>query len=113
MMGKVGRLGRILGPQGKMPSPKSGTVAPNVADAVREYAAGKVEFRNDAGGNVHTLVGKLSFPDEDLKANIVAFVDQIKRMKPSAAKGTYMKKVCISGSMTPAVEVDPTTVTTE
>ncbi len=113
MMGKVGRLGRILGPQGKMPSPKSGTVTPDIADAVRDYAAGKVEFRNDAGGNVHTLVGKLSFENADLKENILAFVDHIRRMKPTAAKGTYMKKVCISGSMTPAVEVDVQTATKE
>ncbi len=105
LMGKVGKLGRVLGPQGKMPSPKSGTVTPNVVDAVREFAAGKVEFRNDNGGNVHAIVGKLSFADGDLKENIIAFVDHIRRMKPTAAKGTYIKKVCISGTMTPSVEV--------
>ena len=113
LMGKVGRLGRVLGPQGKMPSPKSGTVTPKVADAVKEYAAGKVEFRNDAGGNVHTLVGKLSFNDADLKANIVAFVDHIRRMKPAAAKGTFMKKLCLSGSMTPGVEIEISSAVTE
>lgn len=113
LMGKVGRLGRVLGPQGKMPSPKSGTVTPKVAEAVKEYAAGKVEFRNDAGGNVHTLVGKLSFADADLKVNVVAFVDHIRRMKPAAAKGTYMKKLCLSGSMTPAVEIDIASAVTE
>jgi len=106
LMGKVGKLGKVLGPQGKMPSPKSGTVAPDVATAVREYAAGKVEFRNDKGGNVHAVVGKLSFSDADLKENIVAFVDHIRRLKPATAKGQYLKKVCISGTMTPGVQVE-------
>jgi len=105
LMGKVGKLGRVLGPQGKMPSPKSGTVTPDVVTAVREYSAGKLEFRNDAGGNVHAVVGKLSFPEQDLKENIVAFVDHIRRLKPSAAKGQYLKRVCVSGSMTPSVSV--------
>lgn len=105
MMGKVGKLGRVLGPQGKMPSPKSGTVTPDVITAVREYSAGKVEFRNDAGGNVHAPVGKMSFTAEDLHENIVAFVNHIRKMKPSAAKGHYLKKVCISGTMTPAIMV--------
>jgi large subunit ribosomal protein L1 len=106
VMGKVGKLGRVLGPQGKMPSPKSGTVTPDVATAVREYAAGKVEFRNDAGGNVHAVVGKLSFAEGDLRENVLAFVSHIRRMKPSAAKGTFLKKVCLSGTMTPGVHVD-------
>ena len=109
MMGRVGKLGRVLGPQGKMPSPKSGTVTTDVATAVREYGAGKLEFRNDSGGNIHAVVGKLSFSDDDLKENIVAFVGHIRRMKPSAAKGQYLKKVCISGTMTPAVEIDTST----
>jgi large subunit ribosomal protein L1 len=113
LMGKVGKLGRVLGPQGKMPSPKSGTVTPDIPTAVREYAAGKVEFRNDAGGNVHAVVGKLSFADEDLKANINAFLDHIRRMKPSTAKGTYLKKVSISGTMTPAVLLDIAAAATE
>jgi large subunit ribosomal protein L1 len=106
LMGKVGKLGRVLGPQGKMPSPKSGTVTPDIATAVREYAAGKVEFRNDTGGNVHAVVGKLSFSEEDLKANINAFIEHIRRMKPGTSKGTYMKKISISGTMTPAVQLD-------
>lgn len=113
LMGKVGKLGRVLGPQGKMPSPKSGTVTPNVAQAVKEYAAGKVEFRNDSGGNVHTVVGKLSFAEQDLKDNIMAFVDHIRRMKPASAKGTFMKRVCISGTMTPGIEVDVASAGTE
>ena len=110
MMGKVGKLGRVLGPQGKMPSPKSGTVTPDIAQAVRDYAAGKLEFRNDAGGNIHAVVGKMSFSDDDLTENISAFVGHIKRMKPSAAKGTFLKKVCLSGTMTPGVQVDTTTI---
>ena len=106
LMGKVGKLGRILGPQGKMPSPKSGTVAPDVVTAVREYSAGKIEFRNDAGGNIHTVVGKVSFSDEDLKENITAFVGHLRRLRPAAAKGQYLKRVCISGTMTPSVTID-------
>jgi large subunit ribosomal protein L1 len=105
MMGKVGKLGRVLGPQGKMPSPKSGTVTPEIINAVKEFSAGKLEFRNDTGGNVHAMVGKVSFADEDLKQNIVAFVDHIRRMKPATARGQYMKRVCISGSMTPSVTI--------
>ncbi len=106
VMGKAGKLGRILGPQGKMPSPKNGTVTPNVAEAVKEFAAGKVEFRNDAGGNIHAVVGKLSFDEDKLAENIEAFLTHIKRMKPSAAKGTYIKKVCISATMSPAIVLD-------
>ncbi len=105
MMGKVGKLGRLLGPQGKMPSPKSGTVTPEIINAVKEFSAGKLEFRNDAGGNVHALVGKVSFADQDLKENIVAFVGHIRRMKPATARGQYLKRVCISGSMTPSVTI--------
>ncbi len=106
LMGKVGKLGRVLGPQGKMPSPKSGTVTPEVAKAVREYSAGKLEFRNDNGGNVHAVVGKLSFSEADLKENILAFVDHIRRLKPTTAKGQYLKRICISGTMTPSVTLD-------
>lgn len=105
MMSKVGKLGRILGPQGKMPSPKSGTVTPKVAEAVQEYAAGKVEFRNDSGGNVHALVGKVSFDRDKLVENITALVALIKRLRPTVAKGTYIKKVCICATMSPSVEV--------
>ena len=113
LMGKVGKLGRVLGPQGKMPSPKSGTVTPDIMTAVKEYSAGKVEFRNDAGGNIHAVVGKLSFADEDLKANILAFIEHIRRLKPVSAKGQYMKKVCISGTMTPAIHLEIAAPTTE
>ena len=106
VMGKVGKLGRILGPQGKMPSPKNGTVTGDVTTAVAEFAAGKVEFRNDAGGNVHTVVGKQSFESEKLIGNIEAFVSHIKKIKPAAAKGTYIKKVSISATMSPSVTVN-------
>lgn len=105
VMGKVGKLGRLLGPQGKMPSPKNGTVTGDVITAVTEFAAGKVEFRNDAGGNVHTVVGKQSFETEKLIGNIEAFVSHIKKMKPAATKGTYIKKVSISATMSPGVAV--------
>jgi large subunit ribosomal protein L1 len=103
MMGKVGKLGRTLGPQGKMPSPKAGTVTPDVVTAVREFAAGKVEYRNDAGGNIHLPVGKVSFATADLKENIEAVVSHMLRIKPSASKGQYLKKACISGTSTPSV----------
>jgi len=106
VMSKVGKLGRVLGPQGKMPSPKNGTVTGNVATAVAEFAAGKVEFRNDAGGNIHAVVGKQSFETEKLVGNIDAFVSHIKKIKPAATKGTYIKKMTISATMSPGIIVD-------
>jgi large subunit ribosomal protein L1 len=106
VMSKVGKLGRILGPQGKMPSPKNGTVTGNVVTAVAEFAAGKVEFRNDAGGNIHVVVGKQSFETEKLVGNIDAFVSHIKKIKPAASKGTYIKKMSISATMSPGITVD-------
>jgi len=106
VMGKVGKLGRVLGPQGKMPSPKNGTVTSDVATAVAEFAAGKVEFKNDAGGNVQAVVGKQSFETQKLKDNIDAFIAHIKKIKPSSAKGAYIKKVCISATMSPSVTVN-------
>lgn len=105
VMGKVGKLGRVLGPQGKMPSPKNGTVTDDVATAVAEFTAGKIEFRNDAGGNVHVVVGKQSFEKKKLIENIEAFVAFIKRAKPSGAKGAYIKKACLSATMSPGVEI--------
>ena len=105
VMSKVGKLGRVLGPQGKMPSPKNGTVTADVATAVAEFAAGKVEFRNDAGGNVHVVVGKQSFETEKLVGNIEAFLSHIRKIKPAAAKGAYIKKMCISATMSPSVTV--------
>ncbi len=105
VMGKVGKLGRVLGPQGKMPSPKNGTVTADIATAIAEFVAGKIEFRNDAGGNVHVVVGKQSFDATKLAENIEAFVSHIKKMKPTSAKGTYIKKMCLSATMSPGVEV--------
>ncbi len=105
VMGKVGKLGRVLGPQGKMPSPKNGTIAANIAVTVAEFAAGKVEFKNDAGGNVHVVVGKCSFEAHKLIDNIEAFVSYIKKVKPTTSKGTYIKKMCISAAMSPGVMV--------
>jgi len=105
VMGKVGRLGRVLGPQGKMPSPKNGTVTTDVVKAVAEFSAGKVEFRNDGGGNIHVVVGKQSFAAEKLIENIEAFVSHIKKIRPAATKGTYIKKICISATMSPSVSV--------
>lgn len=105
VMGKVGRLGRILGPQGKMPSPKNGTVTNDVATAVAEFVAGKVEFKNDAGGNVHVVVGKQSFDANKLVGNIEALLSHLKAIKPPSAKGTYIKKVVISATMSPGIEV--------
>jgi large subunit ribosomal protein L1 len=105
VMGKVGKLGRVLGPQGKMPSPKNGTVTMEVVKAVGEFAAGKVEFRNDSSGNVHMIVGKQSFDEKRLQENIEAFIDHIKKIRPSAAKGNYIKKISISATMSPGVEI--------
>ena len=105
MMGKVGKLGRVLGPQGKMPTPKAGTVTPDVLTAVREFTAGRLEFRNDDGGNIHLPVGKVSFSLDDLKENIQAAIDHIARLKPAAAKGQFMKRVCLAATRTPSVTV--------
>ncbi len=105
VMSKVGKLGRILGPQGKMPTPKNGTVTDNIPTAVAEFTAGKIEFKNDAGGNVHVAVGKQSFDSQKLIENIDAFVSHIKKIKPTTAKGTYIKKMCLSATMSPSVTV--------
>ncbi len=108
VMGKVGRLGKVLGPQGKMPSPKNGTVTADILTAIREFAAGKAEFKNDAGGNVHIVVGKQSFDENKLVENVQAFVALIKKMKPVSSKGTYIKKLTISATMSPGVQIDVT-----
>jgi large subunit ribosomal protein L1 len=105
MMRFVGRLGKVLGPKGLMPSPKAGTVTADVAAAVREYAAGKIEFRNDTGGNVHSVVGKVSFDKPKLVDNINAMIALIRRLKPQTSKGAYIKKIILKGSMTPAAYV--------
>jgi large subunit ribosomal protein L1 len=105
MMGLVGPLGKLLGPRGLMPSPRAGTVTPEVGKIVTEYKAGKVEFRNDAGGIVHAVVGKLSFDKQKLEENIRAFIDCINGMKPATTKGQYIKSITISGTMSPGVRI--------
>ncbi|MAT71859.1 MAG: 50S ribosomal protein L1 [Planctomycetaceae bacterium] len=105
MMKVVGPLGRVLGPRGLMPSPRAGTVTPDVAKTVKEYKAGKVEFRNEKGGNVQAPVGKLSFETDKLVDNIQAFVNRIISLKPNAAKGVYVKSAHISATMSPSVRV--------
>ncbi len=105
MMGVVGRLGKVLGPRGLMPSPRSGTVTQEVDRVVREYKAGKVEFRNDAGGNVHAVVGRISFDPVQLQENIQTFLDRIVAMKPSAVKGVFVRGVAICATMSPSVYV--------
>ncbi|MHB1034479.1 MAG: 50S ribosomal protein L1 [Pirellulales bacterium] len=105
MMGIVGPLGRVLGPRGLMPSPRAGTVTPEVAKTVREYKAGKVEFRNDAGGNVHAVVGKMSFDAQKLVENIQSFINHVTAMKPNAVKGQYVKGITISATMSPGVRI--------
>ena len=107
-MGQLGALGRVLGPRGLMPNPKAGTVTFDVARAVREVKAGKIEFRVDKSGNVHAAIGKVSFPAEALETNFAAFMDQIVRAKPAAAKGVYVRTVAISSTMGPGVAIDTT-----
>ena len=104
MMKYVGKLGKVLGPQGKMPSPKAGTVTPDVGAAVREFKAGKIEFRTDAGANVHVSIGKRSASADDLAANLTAFVDHLRGLKQ--AKGNFIRKVVISTTMSPGIPLD-------
>ena len=106
MMRHVGKLGRVLGPQGKMPSPKAGTVTDDVAGAVAAYKAGKVEYRVDAGANVHGPIGKASFATEKLVDNVRAFVDAVLAAKPAAAKGTYIRRVSLTSTMGPGLRLD-------
>ncbi|HTK51615.1 MAG TPA: 50S ribosomal protein L1 [Gemmatimonadaceae bacterium] len=107
-MGQLGQLGRVLGPRGLMPNPKAGTVTFNIANAVRETKAGKIEFRVDKAGNVHAPIGKVSFGVEALETNFTAFMDQIVRAKPAASKGVYVKNVSVSSTMGPGVTIDST-----
>jgi large subunit ribosomal protein L1 len=106
-MGKLGQLGRVLGPRGLMPNPKAGTVTMDVTRAVRETKAGKIEFRVDKAGNVQAAIGKVSFPLESLETNFTAFMDQIVRSKPASSKGVYIRNVSISSTMGPGVKIDP------
>jgi large subunit ribosomal protein L1 len=105
MMGLVGPLGRVLGPRGLMPSPRAGTVTPEVAKTVKEYKAGKVEFRNDAGGIVHAVVGKISFEQQKLIENVQAFIQHVTQLKPASVKGHYIKSITLSATMSPGVRV--------
>ncbi len=107
LMGKVGRLGKVLGPRGLMPNPKTGTVTMDVAKAVTEIKGGKIEFRVDKHSNLHFVIGKASFTDEQLVENYAAALDEVLRLKPSAAKGRYLKKATVTTTMGPGVPVDP------
>ena len=107
-MGQLGQLGRVLGPRGLMPNPKAGTVTFNISNAVRETKAGKIEFRVDKSGNVHAPIGKISFTADQLETNFTAFMDQIVRSKPAAAKGVYVRNVSVSSTMGPGVTIDTT-----
>ena len=107
LMGKVGRLGRVLGPRGLMPNPKTGTVTPDVGKAVTDIKGGKIEFRVDRHANLHFIIGKASFSDSALVENYAAAIDEILRLKPSAAKGRYLRKVAMTTTMGPSIPVDP------
>jgi large subunit ribosomal protein L1 len=111
MMRAVGKLGKVLGPRGLMPNPKTGTVTPNIAQAVKEIKAGKVEFRVDKTGIVHAPVGKISFPSQNLIENAHALVDSVVKAKPAAAKGKFIKSVTLSSTMGPGIAIDTTHVT--
>jgi large subunit ribosomal protein L1 len=110
MMGIVGRLGKVLGPKGLMPNPKLGTVTPNVEQAVKDAKGGQIEFRVEKAGIIHSGIGKLSFTEDQLKANFDAFVDAIVKAKPSGSKGKYVRKVALSSSMGPGLKIDTTEV---
>jgi large subunit ribosomal protein L1 len=110
MMGEVGKLGRVLGPKGLMPNPKTGTVTFDVTRAINEIKAGKVEYRVDKAGNIHVPIGKASFENEKLVENFKTIFDTMVKVKPSAAKGTYMKNVTVTSTMGPGVKVDPSSV---
>ena len=110
LMGKVGRLGRVLGPRGLMPNPKTGTVTPDVAKAVEDIKGGKIEFRVDRHANLHFIIGKASFDADKLADNYFAALDEVLRLKPSSAKGRYIKKITVSSTMGPGVMIDPSKV---
>ena len=105
MMRVASKLGKVLGPKGLMPSPKNGTVTPRVTEAVREFAAGKVEYRADKAGNIHAVIGKMSFADKDLVENLEHFIHTIEKAKPATVKGVYVKKIAVSATMTPGVQI--------
>jgi large subunit ribosomal protein L1 len=105
MMRVVSKLGKVLGPKGLMPSPKAGTVTTNIPQGVKEYSAGKVEYRADMGGNIHAIIGKMSFPEGSLAENLEFFVKSIEKTRPSTVKGQFIKSIHIAGAMTPSVPV--------
>ena len=111
IMGKIGALGRVLGPRGLMPNPKSGTVTNNIGDAVRQVKAGKIDFRVDKAGIVHTSIGKVSFTPEQIADNAREFLRTLERLKPASAKGTYMKSVYLSSTMSPGIKIDTRALT--
>ena len=110
IMGKIGALGRVLGPRGLMPNPKSGTVTPDVAKAVKEVKQGKIDFKVDKNGIVHASIGKVSFTPEQIRDNAKEFVNTLIKLKPATAKGTYLKSIYLSSTMSPGIKVDPKTV---
>ncbi|MBB4036478.1 large subunit ribosomal protein L1 [Dysgonomonas hofstadii] len=110
IMGKIGALGRVLGPRGLMPNPKSGTVTMDVAKAVTEVKAGKIDFKVDKAGIIHASVGKVSFTPDQIKDNAREFIATLIKLKPTAAKGTYVKSVCLSSTMSPGIKIDPKSV---
>lgn len=110
IMGKIGALGRILGPRGLMPNPKSGTVTPDVAKAVKEVKQGKIDFKVDKAGIIHTSIGKVSFSPEQIRDNAKEFIQTLIKLKPTAAKGTYIKSIYLSSTMSPGLKVDPKSV---
>jgi large subunit ribosomal protein L1 len=110
IMGKIGALGRVLGPRGLMPNPKSGTVTNDVATAVKEVKQGKIDFKVDKAGIVHTSVGKASFSPEQIRDNAKEFVGTLLKLKPTAAKGTYIKSIFLSSTMSPGIKIDPKSV---
>jgi large subunit ribosomal protein L1 len=112
LMGKVGRLGKVLGPRGLMPNPKTGTVTMDVAKAVADIKGGKIEFRVDKHANLHLIIGKASFSEQQLIENLAAAVDEVQRLKPSAAKGRYLKKLTVTTTMGPGIPVDPAVAVT-
>ena len=110
VMGKIGALGRVLGPRGLMPNPKSGTVTNNIGDAVRQVKAGKIDFKVDKAGIIHTSVGKISFDPKQIRENAKEFIDTVLRLKPSSAKGTYIKSIYLSTTMSAGIKIDPKSV---
>ena len=110
IMGKIGALGRVLGPRGLMPNPKSGTVTNEIGNAVKEVKQGKIDFKVDKAGIVHSSVGKVSFSPEQISGNAKEFISTLIKLKPSAAKGTYIKSIYLSSTMSPGIKVDPKTL---